>query len=118
MTYKDGAWGEKAQERSKKRKEYFNNYRRSNALRRYGLSEEGYNLLLEKQNHRCAVCGKKESAKSYNAKNGAQRLSIDHDHKTGKVRGLVCFSCNRGMGYLKDSIDLLQQAIKYLSREV
>ena len=114
MTYKDGSWGEKAKKRSEKRKEYFKNYRKENALRRYGLTEEKYNEILKAQNGGCAVCGKKESARSYNAKNGAQRLSIDHDRKTGEVRGLLCFSCNRGMGYLKDSVKLLESAIRYL----
>ena len=46
-----------------------------------------------------------------------KRLHVDHDHKTGKVRGLLCYNCNNGIGRLKDSIDLLQKAIVYLSKE-
>jgi hypothetical protein len=41
-------------------------------------------------------------------------LAIDHDHRTGKIRGLLCMKCNRGMGYLNDDINLLQKAIEHL----
>lgn len=114
MTYKDGAWGEKAKARAKKRKEYFRDYRRENAMKRYGITQIQYDEMLKKQKGACAVCKQKESAKSYNSKNGPQRLSIDHCHTTGKVRGLLCFSCNRAIGYLKDNTKLLAAAIKYL----
>lgn len=114
MTYKDGSWGEKAKVRSKKRKEYFRNYRKENTLRRYGITESDYKKMLEKQKGCCAICGNKESAASYNSKNGPQRLSIDHCHETGKVRGLLCFNCNRALGYFKDSTQIIQKALSYL----
>lgn len=74
---------------------------------KYGITPEQYNLLKQNQNNKCKICGKDEAM----TRNG---LVIDHDHKTGKVRGLLCSSCNTGLGRFKDSVNYLEQAIKYL----
>lgn len=66
-----------------------------------------YNLLLEKQNGVCAICGVKK-----NRNNTA--LCVDHDHKTGKIRGLLCHFCNTSLGKFNDDINLLQKAIEYI----
>ena len=47
-------------------------------------------------------------------KTGKGKMAIDHDHATGKVRGLICYNCNIGLGHFKDSIDTLERAIEYL----
>lgn len=60
-------------------------------IRRFGITEEQYNKLLAKQKECCAICGRHQS----NFKN---RLHIDHDHKTGIIRGLLCAGCNTGLG--------------------
>ena len=73
---------------------------------RYGITMEDYYKMLEAQNNKCAVC-KIEATKT---------LDVDHDHNTGKVRGLLCNNCNRGLGHLKDSITNLQNAIDYLDK--
>ncbi len=73
---------------------------------RYGIKLEEYNRLLEKQGGVCAICKKQCSTKT--------RLSIDHDHITGKVRGLLCRRCNAGLGAFSDKIEELKLAIKYL----
>ena len=73
-------------------------------LKEYGLSLENYNLLLEKQNSLCAICYKVFDV----------ALDIDHCHKTLKVRGLLCKSCNVGLGYFKDNQETLLNAAKYL----
>lgn len=79
---------------------------------RYGLSPEDHHKLLDKQNGVCAIC-KKPETKIVNGK--LIPLSVDHDHVTGKVRGLLCRTCNNALGQFKDSLENLYSAIKYLS---
>jgi hypothetical protein len=83
-------------------------WRRAKALRlNYGLSLEDYDNIFKAQNGECAIC------KSANSKHPASELLlVDHCHETGKVRGLLCNNCNRGIGsYLDDPSHLLQAAI-------
>ena len=77
---------------------YYKNYKQ----KLYSLSEEEYKKLLEKQNGKCAICFCE-----------GKTLCIDHDHKTKKVRGLLCHSCNMGLGFFHDNIDILQNAKEY-----
>jgi hypothetical protein len=72
---------------------------------RYGLSQEEYEELKERQKSKCAICGRKQSGK---------RLSVDHCHSTGLVRGLLCNKCNAALGLLDDYPDRLRCAIRYL----
>ncbi len=72
---------------------------------------ECYESLLIAQNHVCAICSGKEIM-TRNDK--IKRFSIDHDHETGKVRGLLCQFCNSLIGYAYDDIEILESAIKYL----
>ena len=85
--------------------------RLSQRIKKYGLSANDYYKLLEKQNGECAICGTDIGDINGN------RLYVDHNHKTGKVRGLLCSNCNFGIGSLKDSIELLKKAIIYLEGE-
>ena len=85
-------------------------------LKKFGLTKESYNTLLKEQNNKCAVCRASIGHISKNKTNC--RLAVDHDHKTGKIRGLLCGSCNRALGLLKDSINNLQNAISYLKKSV
>src|ERR1700733_2603170 len=66
----------------------------------YGLSEEGYKALLEKQEFRCAICRKDDPGRK-------KGWNVDHDHMTGTVRGLLCVRCNFMLGHAKDDPDLL-----------
>lgn len=74
-------------------------------LKEYGITLEQYDSMLAAQNNVCAIC--KEPP-------GKQRLHVDHCHKTGQIRGLLCASCNIGIGYFRDSEALLGLAIQYL----
>ncbi len=74
----------------------------------YKLSPEDYQTMFDAQNGVCAICGEIERTKL------GKKLAVDHCHKTGKIRGLLCFKCNRGLGIFKDSIELFNNAIKYL----
>lgn len=71
---------------------------------RYGITPETFDKMLKSQNNKCAICD-----------NGYHlTMHIDHCHITGKVRGLLCNNCNRGLGHFKDSMRLLVKAKKYL----
>lgn len=72
----------------------------------YGLTEDDYNAMNTKQQGLCAICGQPPRG---NMKN----LSVDHDHVTGKVRGLLCITCNRAVGYLENT-EWRQKAEEYL----
>lgn len=76
-------------------------------LRRYGITVEQFNAMLVIQKGRCAICGKF---------NGSKRLCVDHNHETGKVRGLLCDPCNKVLGFAHDDCSVLTNARKYLIR--
>ena len=81
---------------------------------KFGLSEEGYKTLYDKQKGRCAICGK--TAEEMHGHWGAncKRLHLDHDHSTNKIRGFLCNGCNYGLGLFGDNPDILEIAAKYL----
>ena len=81
-------------------------------LLQYNLSLDAYDVLSLFQDQRCAIC--KARASDLLETTGLSRLHVDHDHKTGKVRGLLCNTCNTGIGLLKESPLLMQEAINYL----
>lgn len=85
-------------------------------LRVYGLTPDDYAALLAAQGCRCAICGLDEP--NAHGRTGKKfRLSVDHCHGTGRIRGLLCQKCNRAIGLLGDSVELLRKAIDYLERE-
>lgn len=104
------AWYEANKERAREyaKTQYTPENNLARALKRYGMTPYEYSLLLEAQEGKCAICGV-----AHGNKNG-ERLVIDHCHDTGAVRGLLCHSCNRGLGMLRDSAVLLQAALNYL----
>ena len=85
--------------------------RNSRLKQKYSLDESKYDELLKSQDNRCAICQTTQYRKNQNA-----HFAVDHDHKTGLVRGLLCDTCNRGLGYFKDNIDLLKSAERYLQQ--
>lgn len=88
----------------------------SNIKRTYGLTKEEYLELLYKQNQRCAICGSKGQKRKGRQRILPGNLEVDHDHKTGKVRELLCMQCNLLLGTSKDNRIILTSAIRYLSR--
>ncbi len=68
-----------------------------------------YERLLSTQENRCAICNIPREQLTTD-------LALDHCHKTGKVRGLLCQKCNRGLGHFKDNIELIKKAINYLNK--
>lgn len=103
----------------KKQREYnTKNVRKRHAWRLenvYGISIEDYDQMLKSQGGGCAICGGPPG----NGRGGALRFfCVDHDHKTGRIRGLLCVEHNSGLGRFDDSTDLLLKAVEYLQRDV
>lgn len=73
--------------------------------RDFGITLAQYNIKLESQGGVCAICSDPP---------GKRPLAVDHDHQTGKIRGLLCLTCNVGIGSLKDNSEILRRAITYL----
>jgi hypothetical protein len=80
---------------------------------RYNITVEEYNNLLKHQKSKCSICQKEETRILYGV---ISKLSVDHDHKTGKVRGLLCCRCNRTIGLVKEDVLILKYMIKYLMK--
>jgi hypothetical protein len=83
----------------------------------YGITLQEYNTLLEQQNHCCAICESTDPKGRKSGRGGAVEVFyVDHDHNTGKVRGLLCNVCNRTMGYVGENSGVLEEMIKYLQK--
>jgi len=83
--------------------------KREQALKRkYGLTQACFDTLLAGQDHKCAICGTTEPTGMHN------QWHVDHNHETGDVRGILCDSCNRGIGLLQDSHENCLNAAVYL----
>ena len=80
----------------------------------YGIGLDEYNAMLKKQNGVCAICENTETAKSRDG--GPRLMPVDHCHKTGKIRAILCHSCNTALGGFKDDPELLKKAISYLRK--
>jgi len=92
--------------REYKRKEYIKSARNRHLIKTYGICESEYELLLKKQNGKCAICGATSNTKAFH---------VDHDHKTGLVRGLLCAICNLQVVQVVEKYpERIEQAIKYL----
>lgn len=90
---------------------YPDKYRQQEVKARYALSSTQFTAMKAAQGGVCAICkGQRVRVRS--------KLNVDHCHKTGKVRGLLCSSCNSLLGYAKDSIPMLTRAISYLRRSL
>lgn len=108
-------WREENQEyvKAKKNAEYRQNplkLKNKSLKTIYGINLDQYNKLLASQKELCAVCNTQESSKRN------KYLSVDHCHKTGVIRGLLCSNCNRALGLLKDNKNVLMAMISYLEK--
>lgn len=83
-------------------------YRRFEHLAQYGITRGTYEAMLRGQGGACALCGKKEPGE------GRSLFCVDHDHRTGAVRGLLCARCNKGLGCFDDDAKLLTRAAAYV----
>ncbi len=90
-------------------KERVREYQRGANIKRYNLTIEQKDAMFEAQGRTCACCGSPDPR-------GKRGWHIDHCHKTGEVRGLLCLYCNVALGKVQDSVEHLQKLIAYLSR--
>jgi len=90
-------------------KEYRKAHREEILMKKYRLTIENYDKMLVAQNGVCAICGHPPNWRC---------LSVDHNHITGNVRGLLCTNCNMMLGLVDDSIEILRSAIEYLNHDV
>lgn len=84
-------------------------YKDSFLKRKYSITTDMYNEILNSQNNSCAICKIHESNLNY-------PMFIDHCHSTGRFRGLLCRNCNSGIGYFKDNISVIENSISYLEK--
>ena len=80
---------------------------RKHALKKYGITSSEYTLMLDRQMGSCAIC--------FDRNKSGNELSVDHCHKTGMVRGLLCNRCNWAIGKFEDNTVLLLSAVEYLN---
>ena len=82
-------------------------------LRNYGLTLEDYDLMVAAQDGKCAICG---TVSIEGEDQAGFTLAVDHNHRTGVIRGLLCIHCNTGLAMFRDSPEFLTQAVGYLNR--
>jgi hypothetical protein len=81
--------------------------------KRYGITYDQYEAMEKAQNGLCKICRKPPRRLNENGNRG-ENLHVDHDHKTGEVRGLLCYQCNSALGYFEDDPEVLTRASSYL----
>jgi Recombination endonuclease VII len=97
-------------------RQYYINYRDKNRHHKarydrrynYGVTEDEFKILIDNQLNKCLLC-----CAEFGKDN---KPHVDHDHDKKLVRGLLCHSCNVGLGHFKDNVDTLQRAINYLNK--
>ena len=80
--------------------------RNTDYKRKYGITIDDYNMMLELQSGVCAICSQECKTE--------KNLAVDHDHKNGQIRALLCKNCNTGLGSFNDNIENMQKAIDYV----
>jgi hypothetical protein len=98
-----------AEYRARNREKYLLSQSSSKLKQNYGIDMNEYIKKLNEQQKCCAIC-----KATTPGQNNIKRFSVDHCHKTGRVRGLLCSNCNKGIGLLRDNTKILEAAIQYL----
>ncbi len=106
---REGKWKRPSEKRHTTYLKNRHNQKNQELISTYGITLEQFNQMRIKQDYLCAICGKHETESN-------KGLHTDHCHKTNKVRGLLCNSCNLAIGQLKHNITILKKAIEYLGQ--
>lgn len=88
-------------------------WKNTHLQRKFGIGLAEYSQMVSDRDNKCDICGRPERQERAGK---AKALAVDHDHKTGAVRGLLCCDCNQALGKFEDSKDLLTSAIAYLTK--
>lgn len=123
LTLSNSIQGDHDHTTSEGRSEYMKEYKssfpdrdkNSHLQRKFGISLTDYIQMAVERGNKCDICGQPETQMRGGK---VKALAVDHDHKTGAVRGLLCCDCNQALGKLGDSVDRLKAAIAYLDRSV
>ncbi len=98
----------------RRRQERAEEYKGFELKKNFNITLEQYNEILAKQNFVCAICEEKEKT-VHHVTGRLKSLAVDHDHVTGKIRGLLCQRCNRVLGKVRDNTDLLDKMKEYIN---
>ena len=90
-----------------RKKYYHTDEYRNRHLKKFGITTEDYNQMMKEQDYKCACCGKTEQENK-------KRLAVDHCHRTGQVRKLLCHNCNIALGLVNDDESILISLLSYL----
>ena len=85
-----------------------------NLKHNFGITLQEYKRMAKQQRNLCAICGKSETGTNGRWGKKTLQLAVDHDHNTGRVRGLLCRRCNQAIGKMDDNPELLDKAAAYL----
>lgn len=102
----------KKDENGKTKRKHLDTSTSCQMLENYGITLAKYEIMFARQNGCCFICGNPEITKTKEGQ--IRRLSIDHDHATGRVRKLLCDACNHGIGNFHDNIIVMERAIQYI----
>jgi ribosomal protein L34E len=109
----DPEFRERAKQQARENNKIHSLRKRNGRLKsEFGITQEDYDRILASQNGCCAICGAREN--KVNHSRPRKFLYVDHDHKTGKVRGILCHNCNFAIGYFKDDPERMRRAADYL----
>lgn len=105
------AWAARNRARARK------NARASRLRTKYGMSIADFDARLLAQRGLCSICGVLMTPPARRARANRSGVTVDHCHDTGRVRGLLCYECNLGLGVFKDSLQRLRAAVAYLEKD-
>lgn len=104
----DQAYRDQQRLKAKEWQEAHPQKRKAQRIKKFGITLDEFNQLLKDQDGKCAICG-------YSDRSNPNFFPVvDHDHETGKVRGLLCMNCNQAIGKFKDDLNIIKSAISYL----
>lgn len=104
--------------KERNRERFLKKSRATNLMLRFGMTEDDYYSMLSSQGGVCKICGASNPNGRDSSSDKMRHFSVDHCHITGKIRGLLCTCCNRGLGLLGDTVEDIRRALEYLELSI